>query len=373
MLHEVDSTFTDSIIFKQKPKYIGVTDSLSRFKIENLKAGKYLLTALKEESVNYTYQPKKDKFAYLSKFISVPSDTSYLLKIFEQADDFKFVRARQLAQGRIGFGYEGDFSLMKIKGLSALLDSVDFTISKAPEKDTLNYWIRPRKLEVDSLMFEVSYFTQKDTVKVRIKSLEIDSLSFEAVSTNLKLNSIFKLRANIPLYEIDASKTIVMDKDSLFLESFLSLDSLKNTDANLKFNKTEGNRYKITFLPGAFTDFYGDQNDTLSFSTNTKLIDSYGNLRLSVRNAVYPIIVQIVSTNGELEAEQILEGPGPIDFIHLDPGSYFLRAVFDTNKNGRYDAGNFLEKRQPERVSYGKEILEVRAGWDNIEVFVLED
>lgn len=34
---------------------------------------------------------------------------------------------------------------------------------------------------------------------------------------------------------------------------------------------------------------------------------------------------------------------------------------------------NFLKKRQPERVSYGKEMLEVRAGWDNIEVFVLED
>ena len=142
---------------------------------------------------------------------------------------------------------------MKIKGLSALLDSVDFTISKAPEKDTLNYWIRPRKLEVDSLMFEVSYSTQKDTVKVRIKPLEIDSLSFEAVSTNLKLNSLFKLRANIPLNGIDASKTIVMDKDSLFLESSLSLDSLKNTDANLKFNTTEGNRYKITFLPVSYT------------------------------------------------------------------------------------------------------------------------
>ena len=194
MLHEIDSTFTDSIIFKQKPKYIGVTDSLSRFSIENLKAGKYLLTALKEESVNYTYQPKKDKFAYRSRYISVPSDTSYLLKLFEQADDTKFVRARQLAQGRIGFGYEGDFSQMKIKGLSALLDSVDFTISKAPEKDTLNYWIRPRKIEVDSLMFEVSYSTQKDTVKVRIKPLEIDSLIFEAVSTNLKHNRLFKSR-----------------------------------------------------------------------------------------------------------------------------------------------------------------------------------
>ena len=64
LLHEVDSTYTDSIIFKQKPKYIGVTDSLSQFSVENLKAGTYLLTALKEENTNYTYQPKYDKFAF---------------------------------------------------------------------------------------------------------------------------------------------------------------------------------------------------------------------------------------------------------------------------------------------------------------------
>ena len=38
LLHEVDSTYTDSIIFKQKPKYIGISDSLSQFSIDNLKA-----------------------------------------------------------------------------------------------------------------------------------------------------------------------------------------------------------------------------------------------------------------------------------------------------------------------------------------------
>ena len=64
--------------------------------------------------------------------------------------------------------------------------------------------------------------------------------------------------------------------------------------ANLKFNLSEGNRYKITFLPGAFTDFYGAKNDTLNFTASTKLISSYGNLRLVLKNATYPVVVQIV-------------------------------------------------------------------------------
>lgn len=373
LLYEVDSTYTDSIIFKQKPKYIGVSDSLSQFSIENLKAGEYLLTALKEENTNYTYQPKKDKFAYRSAFITVPSDTAYVLKLFEQAPDFKFVRAREMAQGRIGFGYEGNPLPMRINRISSLADSIAFTSSKEPEKDTLNYWMRPRKLDVDSLLFEVAYYAQKDTVSVRIKSLEKDSLSFKAVSSTLKLNTYFKLNSSIPIANFDSSKATIMDKDSLFLDSELAMDSLKNTQANLKFNLSEGNRYKITFLPGAFTDFYGAKNDTLNFTASTKLISSYGNLRLVLKNATYPVVVQIVSSTGAVEAEQFIEASQPIDFIHLNPGKYFLRAVFDTNRNGRYDAGNFLLKTQPERVSYAKEVLEVRAGWDAIEEFVLED
>ena len=254
-----------------------------------------------------------------------------------------------------------------------MADSIAVTTSKEPEKDTLNYWVRPRKLDVDSLLFEVAYYAQKDTVSVRIKSLEKDSLSFKALTTSLKLMSSYKMRSSIPISTLDPSKAIVMDKDSLILESTLSLDSLKNTYAELYFNTTEGNRYKISFLPGAFTDFYGNQNDTLNFSANTKLLSTYGNLRLNLSNAIYPVIIQLVSDKGVVEAEQIVDIPGPIDFINLNPGSYFLRAVFDTNKNGRYDAGNFLKKIQPERVSYAKQILEVRAGWDAIEVFVLED
>ena len=52
LLHEVDSTYTDSIIFKQKPKYIGISDSLSQFSIDNLKAGKFIICVGRIEPEN---------------------------------------------------------------------------------------------------------------------------------------------------------------------------------------------------------------------------------------------------------------------------------------------------------------------------------
>lgn len=373
LLHEVDSTYTDSIIFKQKPKYIGVTDSLSEFHIENIKEGQYLLTALKEENTNYTYQSKRDKMAYRSAFVTVPSDTAYVLKLFKQQPEFKFVRARQLAQGRIGFGYEGDLSAMTVKLLTDVHDSLEFITSKASKTDTLNYWLKPRDINLDSLQFEVTGPTQIDTVTVRIKNMERDSLSIKATASTLKLGEFLKFESNIPLKSVNSDKVNIMDKDSVVLKSTLFLDSINNKNAHLKFNLTEANNYQITLLPGAFTDFYNTQNDTLRIKSNTKLLSSYGDIRLNVLNATYPIIVQIVTNNGEVEAEHLAKSNGPIDFVSLTPGNYFIRVVFDTNNNGHYDAGHFLNKSQPERVSYAQDMLEVRADWSRIVDFTLED
>lgn len=372
LLHEVDSTYTDSIIFKQKPKYIGVTDSLSQFSVENLKAGTYLLTALKEENTNYTYQPKDDKFAYRSQFVTIPSDTAYVLKLFNQNTEFKFSRARQLAQNRIGFAYEGSPDSLKIKILSDVSDDFSYRITQELEKDTLNYWMQP-KPEIDSLRFEVSYFSIKDTVTVRMKTMDKDSLIINSVNTSLKPDTAFQLRSTIPLLSVDNSKASIMDKDSLIVKGQLSIDKQRPTLANLKFDLKENNTYNILFLPGAFTDFYGTKNDTLRFKAGTKLLSDYGNIRLEVRNATYPIIVQFVSTNGSVEEEKIVINPGPIDFVNMNPGNYYLRVIFDTNNNGKYDSGNFLKKIQPERVSYADEPVEVRANWDDFEEFILEN
>ena len=45
--------------------------------------------------------------------------------------------------------------------------------------------MRP-KFEADSLLFQVSYLSQKDTVSVRMKSMDKDSLELRAVNLSLK-------------------------------------------------------------------------------------------------------------------------------------------------------------------------------------------
>ena len=118
LLYEVDSTFTDSIIYKNKPKYIAVTDSVSGFKLENIKEGTYFLAALKEENSNYTFQSKTDKIGYRKRLITVPSDTAYVLRMFKESVDYKFNRARQVSHNKLSFGYEGDGQAMQVKLLS---------------------------------------------------------------------------------------------------------------------------------------------------------------------------------------------------------------------------------------------------------------
>ena len=84
MLYESDTTYTDSIVYKEQPKFVTNTlDSLTTFSIDNIKAGTYRLVALKDENANFTYQPKTDKIGYYEGEITVPTDTIYNITLFK--------------------------------------------------------------------------------------------------------------------------------------------------------------------------------------------------------------------------------------------------------------------------------------------------
>ena len=56
-LYEIDSTFNDSVVYNKTPKYITNTlDSVTTFSIENIKAGTYMLYALKDGNSDNKFQ-----------------------------------------------------------------------------------------------------------------------------------------------------------------------------------------------------------------------------------------------------------------------------------------------------------------------------
>ena len=70
-------------------------DSLKTFKLENLKAGKYLLVAMKDYVSNNKFNPEKDKIGFNKQFISIPNDTVYELKLFKRCYGCQPTLARQ--------------------------------------------------------------------------------------------------------------------------------------------------------------------------------------------------------------------------------------------------------------------------------------
>ena len=127
-----------------------------------------------------------------------------------------------------------------------------------------------------------------------------------------------------------------------------------------------------SLLPGAITDFYENQNDTLIYKLKTRKFDDYGNLELNLINSKFPIIIQLVLSTGEIKYEKYEVDNSKINFEYIDPGKYYIRIIYDHDKNGKYTTGNYLRKIKPEKVIYYPEELDVRSGWDLIQEFILQ-
>ncbi|WGF93266.1 Ig-like domain-containing protein [Aequorivita marisscotiae] len=373
MLYEINETFKDSVVYFEKPTYITVTkDSTGTFELSNLKEGQYLLMALKEKNNDYTFQPKNDKIGFVKELITLPTDTTYTITLFKEIPDYKFTRGSQIGNNHIVFGYEGRAENLNISTLSEMPESYVSTFFKDETKDTLHYWFKPT-VQVDSLRFKISNNSNIDTATVRMRELYKDSLTITAIKTGtVKLKDTFQLRANTPLISYNASKFEVMANDSTFVETSIKLNEKYNR-AEVYFSKTEDESYTVKLLPGALTDFFEKTNDTLEYKVSTRLNSEYGTLSLTLVNAAqWPLIVQLQDSKYKLVAEEYLTEDKTVLFEALLPDKYFLRIIYDENQNGRWDAGSFLNRMEPEKIIYYPRQIEVRANWSLNETFTLK-
>ena len=366
LLYKKDSTYTDSIIYKELPYYITNTlDSTNIFSLKNLKAGEYALFALKDEGGNHKFDQGLDKIAYLNHTITVPTDSIYELNLFKEVSNFAVSVPSYAAKNKIIFGYQGNGDALKIEGLSYLPDSVKTKVTREIDKDTLNYWISP--FEADSLNFRVINDFEKtiDTFTVKTRKLPADSLKFNVVSNKrISEENPFWISANIPIQKIDTSKIKIVNKDTIAVYVPVKLDTIKN---RLDFDMVVpiDEEYNITMLPSAITDFFDAVNDTIVYRVS--YVDPTENSFLTVRlsgEVAYPVIVQLVDESGKLIREQFAVESKSFVYKNVKPGKYQVRVIQDTNGNQKWDTGNYLEKKFPEKVSYSPNILELRANWE---------
>ncbi len=367
MLYEVNDSFKDSIPYKESPRYITNTlDSLKTFRLENLKAGKYLLVALKDKNNNNKFNPKEEKIGFIKQFITVPNDTVYELELFQEKIPFRSFKPTQASGNRLVMGYEGEMTFTKhkpeitLKNKGEILPSIT---TRLPKKDSLQIWYKP--LKTDSLAVAVNKDKYSANYLLKIKNQKKDSLTFTSVNSGtLNFRDRFAIESSIPLIHFDNSKIKLINKDSTAVAFTTEYDSF-NQKLFFDFKPLPAEKYTFTILPGALTDFYENPNDTLNYNINTKELEDYGNLKIKLENVKhYPIIVELTDTKGDVVASEYTESNPAVNFNLLNPAIYNLRIIYDDNKNKRYDPGNYLEKKYAEEVVYFSKEIDIRSNWD---------
>lgn len=370
MLYEVTEDFTDSIIYKERPNYIGNTLDTVAFEITNLKEGKYLMVAIKDVSNNFKFDPKQDKIGFQKDFITLPTEDDYTFNMFKEVPEFAATRPSEIKKGHIFFGYEGDPKNLKINLLSEKPEGFKSHMVFEKEHDTVSYWHTP--IYKDSLVFEILKGDYKKNIVIRLRSKETDSLMVSAESkSSLSLRDTFAIRTNIPIEKVNRSKIKILDKDSLEVY-FTTKLAPSRTRLKLEFDHKPEQKYHINIMPKAIEDLFGNVNDTLQFKANTKSLDDYGAIEITVQNVKnFPYILEMSDDSGELIQREIANENRRFRFEYLNPKKYLFKIIYDTNKNGKWDSGNFLKRTPPEEVIYMKKQIEIRANWEEAEVFYI--
>jgi uncharacterized protein (DUF2141 family) len=375
MLYEANEKFNDSTIYKENPRYITNTlDSLKTFRLENLKAGKYFLIALKDNNKNNKYNAKSDRIGFNKQIVTVPNDTVFELELFKEELPFKAFKPSQVSGNRLVLGFEGkenskgEKPKITLKNKDQIIPTI---ITKLTKKDSLQVWYTPLKVDSLSLNFEKGNY--KKDFSFKIKKQKNDTVNLKAVQSGvLNFRDRFTLESNTPLVKFDKSKMKLIDKDSTAVDFTTAYDEYTQ-ELFIDFKIEEAQKYNLKMMPGAVTDFFEKTNDTLSFRTNTKNRADYGNLIVSLKNVNrFPVIIELTDEKGTVvKATEYTESKTEIEFNLLEPFLYTLRAIYDDNKNKEWDTGSYLEKRQAEEVIYFSKEVDVRTNWDVTQPFDL--
>lgn len=371
MLYEYNESYTDSIIYKEKPRYIANTLDSTLFELTNLRAGKYLLIALQDANNNKIYNPSVDKIGFINDTLIIPTKKQYNFTVFKEIPELKIFRPKELSKGHLIFGFEGNIKDINIKLLTKTPANFKSKIIIEKGIDTLNYWYTP--FEADSLNFLVSKDTFSENFVVKIRKSEIDSLKItKSTSSVLHLLDTFSIASSTPIFNVDKSRITITDQDTIAVD-FNTILSKSKTKLYLDFEKKHNSNYNFELLPKTITDIFGVSNDTLSFQLTTKLPEDYGLLNFGITSTKkISFIVELLNEKEELVRIKKIDKPETIHFNFLPPGNYLVRVTLDKNKNGVWDTGSFLNKRQPEVVKYFPTVIEIRANWEANEVFNLD-
>ena len=122
---------------------------------------------------------------------------------------------------------------------------------------------------------------------------------------------------------------------------------------------------------GAFANVAQEQNDTITCKYEGSDPEKYAIVKFKVQSSkpAARYIVQLTNAQGKVQQEIRDVQNGDYLFDYVTPGDVMIRVVEDLNANGKWDSGDMVLMRQPERTEIfkndeGIETITTKANWE---------
>ncbi|MBK7884738.1 MAG: Ig-like domain-containing protein [Chitinophagaceae bacterium] len=180
------------------------------------------------------------------------------------------------------------------------------------------------------------------------------------------LSADFELTFNNPVKKLEPGKIILTDSAfTPIANSSIALDST-HKKVVIKTKWKQAAYYNLIINKDAVADSANNflaKTDTLHFTAKSEA--DYGNviLRFTSLDITQKPVLQFIQNDVLKMSFSLLSNEWSMKLF--PPGEYDIRILLDANSNGKWDAGNYSKKIQPERVIVISQKLSVRPDWDN--------
>ncbi len=362
----------DTIWGKKKPSIYTTTDTSGNFSLNNLHSGLYHIYALKETSPNKIYDNDNELVAFKKQTINLNKDTGNIhLSLFKQdPEKTRAIERRFDLDGKMYFTFNKPLENPSLTILSPAELNNQKIVSYNKTFDTVGVYMR--NMDFDSI--KVSFLQNKkplDTITLRKGRKETYTRSIflqynTTLDNKLKPGTDLQALSSIPLESFDQS-LITLAEDSNNVTNFtVSQDTSNLKKLNIKYAWKQNSRYQLLFNEGALTDIYGDRNKKIPKIYSLDKTENYGQLaiKFKIPDTSNAYVIELLNSQKKVVHIDPLTKNSTITYRNYLVGKYYVRVVYDTNKNGKWDSGNIKRKEYPENIwLYTKEIT-IRSNWD---------
>ena len=381
---------TDTSFTTSKPYYFAKTDVTGNFLINNIKAGTYKLYAIEDQNFNYFYDLPNEKIAFQTTTLTIDSNiTNQKLFLYsENKIKQNLLEAKSTRYGQTRLVFAKNAADTKITYTGS--DTSTYLFTRNISNDTILFWHTNYLLDTHQL--SISFDTTLIEKIIETKEYPADSNFLKSYNTFTK-NVITLAKGGdpnaraewVPEKPIDilfynpiktvTNTTIQILQDSLPLTDYtLQIDSQDARKMRINYKWKPEKNYTIIIPEKATQDIFGLYNNADTIKLTVKKTDAFASLSTTIKNTSgNPIIFQFMKFDMTIIDEFYLDMPKfenadntyIVKQLNLTPGVYKIRAILDTDKNGKWTPGDLSQNRPPESVIFFPVDQNLRANWEN--------